>query len=157
MHNYNYIINHVYVVIKKLFILLLFVALTTSTLATSNIVFAEGRMEDGITFPNASEVYDTMESLKVMPKTFEAYIHIPTSQTKRAGIIFGNYGPDNTTASYSFEVYSDGYPTLYYDVDNIVSLKVNNQAKSTDYVATNVAYGSKINAEYKKAENIIYI
>ena len=111
--------------IKKLFILLLFMALTTVTLATGNIVFAEGRMKDGITFPNASEVYETMESLKVMPKTFEAYIHIPTSQTQRAGIIFGNYGPDNTTACYSFEVYSDGYPKLYYDVDNIGSKNPN--------------------------------
>ena len=83
----------------------------------------ENRMEDGLSF-TASSMIHTNKALEMMPKTFEAYIKVPTSLSKRPGIIFGNYGPDNTTACYSFEVQWDSnlntaYPKLYYDVDNV--------------------------------------
>ncbi len=82
------------------------------------------RAENGISFADANEIYETKTNLKTMPKTYEAILHLPTTQASRAGILFGNYGPTNTTACYSFEVQWDStkkvcYPKLYYDVDNV--------------------------------------
>ena len=48
-----------------------------------------------------------------MPKTFEAYMHLPKIYTVRAGVLFGKFGPTNQTACYSFEGYDNGYPKLY--------------------------------------------
>ena len=65
------------------------------------------RVETGLSFEDGNTTYDTSKALVSNPKTYEAVIQLPTSLEKRAGIIFGNFGPDATTACYSFEVQWD--------------------------------------------------
>lgn len=86
------------------------------------ITAEETRMQNGVSF-SAKETYDTVRNLEEMPKTFEAYFHLPTSVTSRAGLLFGNYTANTSLACFTFEIHWDGtnkiaFPKLYYDVDN---------------------------------------
>ena len=114
--------------------------LTTGNPVKVNALDEEQRMEEGISFEDANTTYQTKKALVSNPKTYEAWIHLPTSISARAGIIFGNYGPTNTTACYSFEIQWDStakraFPKLYYDVNNIGSTNpspVNIEFKDVD-------------------------
>jgi len=99
--------------------MLSFLVIASSDFNIAHALSEEERIEKGLTFPDANESYDTVKSLEFIPKTFEAYFHLPTTHTSRGGILFGNFGPDATSACFSFEIYSNGYPKVYYDVDNV--------------------------------------
>ena len=103
------------------------------------------RVETGLSFEDGNTTYDTSKALVSNPKTYEAVIQLPTSLEKRAGIIFGNFGPDATTACYSFEVQWDStnkkaFPKLYYDVNNVGNTNpnpVNIEFKNVDVRSSN--------------------
>lgn len=133
---------------KKILIMILLVmfgALSVLTSVSTKQVSAAGlsneeRANNGISIPNSTVTYETKTALAAMPKTFEAYMNIPKSITSRPGILFGNYGPTNKTAAFSFEVQwnkdkSIAFPKLYYDVDNVGDINpsvVNIEFKEVD-------------------------
>jgi hypothetical protein len=91
------------------------------SVAAAELFTQAERMQSGLRFMSAAQTYDVEKPLSTMPKTFEAILHLPKSYSARGGILFGTFGPTNKTACYSFEVYTNGMPKLYYDVDNVGS------------------------------------
>ena len=49
------------------------------------------RQQEGISFADGWDIYETKDVIKSVPKTYEAIIHLPTTYKARAGIIVGNY------------------------------------------------------------------
>ena len=90
---------------KKILILFL----TLCFILPSAFVCAEAT---GLTFTsNAS--YVTEKALSELPVTYEAVLKLPTTQTKRAGVIAGSYSKSGTPCV-NFEIYENGNPRLYY-------------------------------------------
>lgn len=166
---------------KKILSLIL---LIVSLLAASFLDFSvrvnaqtdEDRMANGLSFDQAT-TYDTEKALECMPKTFEAYIHLPKTYSKRAGVIFGNY-MHNSSASYSLELQYDNtagvaYPKIFYDspaIDGKLGISFNFtkvDVRSDDYVHiaithdTNVVDGMTtaycyLNGELKQSVSVAY-
>lgn len=73
--------------------------------------------EKGLSFGRSQEIYEVGKMFENVPSTYEAYVSLPTGYSSRSGIITSNFTND-THACFSFEVYTGGYPKLYFDVDN---------------------------------------
>ena len=72
--------------------------------------------------------FQTTKGLSALPNTFETVISLPKNfGTGRAGVIFSNYN-HSSNAAISVELYSGGYPRLYYkaDGDTTVDIVFNN-------------------------------
>lgn len=64
---------------------------------------------------SASELYCSETPFSVMPNTLEAWVYFPasTAASSRGGVILGNYH-EKACGVFSFEVYTNGNPRLYY-------------------------------------------
>lgn len=79
------------------------------------------RIENGLSFSNPDDTYDTLKALSSIPQTFEAYIKVPTSISSRTGIIFGNFESDAIDC-FSFEIQwgnNVAYPKLFYNENTV--------------------------------------
>ncbi len=68
---------------------------------------------------NTEDVYALTTPLTKLPKTFEAMVLLPKHYSARAGVLLGNYNHPAKTGEYrySFEIYTNGNPRIYYDYD----------------------------------------
>ena len=78
-------------------------------------------IETGKTFGERDMI--TLKPLKSSPATIEAIIHIPTSFTGRAGVVFGNYDGSNRD-QINLEIHENGKPRLH----------INNEGTANSYI-----------------------
>ncbi len=76
-----------------------------------NIDFTGDDFNEGLSF-TATDIYEADADFKAIPKTYEAYVSL--SGTSRQGVIFGNYTSNHNDVTFSFEVYSNGQPRVFY-------------------------------------------
>ncbi|MBQ3125906.1 MAG: metallophosphoesterase [Clostridia bacterium] len=69
-------------------------------------------MTEGMEFDVSSRYQTGDDGLTKVPYTYSAWIYLPKSTIDRGGVIFGNY-KDNSTPSFSMEIYSNGVPRFY--------------------------------------------
>lgn len=93
---------------KKITVLFLIIVMLVQTVGVLSI---EASSNGGLAF-DKNDVYATERPLDGEPNTLEAWIFMPSSNTGRGGVIFGNYG--FVPQAISFEIHDDGVPRLYY-------------------------------------------
>lgn len=92
---------------KIISFLLIFMLLVTGALAATT--------GDGMTFDSTDD-YRTDKVMTELPVTIEAEFKLPAGQTKRGGVIVGNYIKKGV-AGLNIEIHTNGNPRIYY-LDN---------------------------------------
>lgn len=94
--------------------------------SVTNIPHIPIEVGPGVSFA-VDPVLLTSTPLTQIPLTFEATLSLPKTVTGRAGSVFANY--DGSQVSFSFEIYTNGAPRLYF---------VHKDKTSTNLVFSNV-------------------